>query len=501
MKKGKQTLVMVLLLVLMPQTIWGSDEGAKSNALLIDNVHVYENMDKSYQKGYTPIVKRGVATLVLPLIAAEPESIGQDQIRVTFQLGDPASAPFQFKNYDKTVKLKSHSVNNDRDKTDSYLVETDIPLIAEPVAGRYPVVITASGQWVDGTPFSQDFSLYVTIQDGVNPSITPTPEPTLEEEMDAEPASEAASASPVETEELPKSQAKILLESCLIDPSPVMSGEEFRISATFRNTSETQSLDNVKITVTGESADIIPMGDVTGGFYFKKIANQETVTLDLKMKTAANVKAEPHKIKFAIEYEGDKATAYTAAEEAVLQIAQPVRLQFDEPQIAKEVNAGDTLSVSLNVMNLGLSMVHNVRMSVEAKGLLPEETAFIGNIESGAAKKGDLYVFVNTLATGSETAESEDKYGTTKGKVILLYEDEYQKEYREEFEFSTKINPPVILTEEEPKEEKETNQGQWWISILAVAGMIAVIVSMRTYARRRQERIRRQEEEPDDFRL
>lgn len=57
----------------------------------------------------------------------------------------------------------------------------------------------------------------------------------------------------------------------------------------------------------------------------------------MKMKVAHNAKAEPHKLKFAIEYEGDKATAYTVAEEVVIQIAQPVRLEFDEPQIPKEV--------------------------------------------------------------------------------------------------------------------------------------------------------------------
>lgn len=505
MKRAKRTLLMiwmVILLMLMPSTIAASSETKGNSLLRIDNANVYEKMDKSYSRGYSPSVQKDFVTLVLPLVASE--SIQQDQIHVTFDLGDPASSPFQFQNYDKTVKLKSHSVNDNGKQTDSFLVLVNIPLVEDPLNGRYPVIIRATGQWADGTSFSQEFTLYVTVSEGIAPDEAPTPdlsetEPPLDEDVisgvDQTSGSEAASAEV--TEEPAKSQAKILLEQCSVNPSPVTPGEEFHITATFRNTNESQSLENVKITATGEVADIIPAGEGTGSFYFEKIPGKEAVTIDMKMKAAANAKAEPHKIKFAVEYEGNKGTAYTAEEGTIVQITQPVRLEFDEPQIAKEVNAGDTIAVSTNVMNLGLSTVHNVRMTVEAEGLLPEETAFIGNIESGAAKKGDLYVFVKTLNDGTGTAANKEQYGITEGKVLLTYEDEYQREYTKEFEFSTTINPPVIMASDDAEEEnqKPKNQGQWWTSILLIAGITVLIIGIYTYRKRRQERIRRQEED------
>ena len=500
MNKTKLILTTVLMvMLLMPKITLAGNEASMDKLLLIDNVNIYEKMDKTYNKGYSPTVENGTATLVLPLIASE--NTLQDQIRVTFNLGDPASSPFQFKNYDKTVRLKNHPVNNGTGTADSYLVAVRILLVDDPAMGRFPVIITVAGQWTDGTSFSQEFSLYVTINDGIDPDAAPTPEPTAGSEPGTEAesvtASEPESASATETEEQPVPQAKILLDRCSVQPSPVMTGEEFNISATFKNTNESQSLNNVKITVTGETADIVPVGDETGSFYFKTIAKQETITIDMKMKIAQNAKAEPHKIKFAIEYEGNKATAYTAAEETVIQITQPVRLEFDEPQIPEEVNAGDTISVSMNVMNLGLSTVHNVRMLVEAEGLLPEKTAFLGNIESGASKKGDLYVFVKTLDTADqETVQGEDKYGMTKGNVLLTYEDEYGQEYTEEFAFSTNINPPVILVDEDPEEDEgPKDQGQWWISVVIVAGIIVAIAGIRIYIKKQQERIRRQEDD------
>jgi bisphosphoglycerate-dependent phosphoglycerate mutase len=145
-------------------------------------------------------------------------------------------------------------------------------------------------------------------------------------------------------------------------------------------------------------------------------------------------------------------------------------------------------------MNLGLSTVHNVRMSVDAPGLIPDKTAFLGNIESGAAKKGDLYVFVGALdMTG--TAQNEDKYGMTSGKTLLIYEDQYGQEYTEEFEFSANINPPVIMAPKEPEEEEEPqNQNQWWISVSIVAAIIVTIVVIRFSVKKRQKRIHEQED-------
>jgi hypothetical protein len=132
---------------------------------------------------------------------------------------------------------------------------------------------------------------------------------------------------------------------------------------------------------------------------------------------------------------------------------------------------------------------------VEAPGLIPDKTAFMGNIESGAAGKGDMYVFVGTLdMTDAGTARTEDKYGMTNGKVLLVYEDQYGQEYTEEFEFSTTINPPVIMVQEEPEEEEPPNQNQWWISVVTAAAIIAALLGIRGYARKRQARIREDEE-------
>ena len=44
-----------------------------------------------------------------------------------------------------------------------------------------------------------------------------------------------------------------------VNPSPVLAGQEFGLSVTLQNTSDSQPIKNMKVTVSGETADIIPI--------------------------------------------------------------------------------------------------------------------------------------------------------------------------------------------------------------------------------------------------
>lgn len=464
--------------------------------LLIDNENRYEHMDRAYQDGYDPEVTEDAVRILLPLTSES--RVKDDRLRVSFDLGDPGSSPFAFRNYDRTVSLKKHSVNGGKEETNSWLIDVEIPLISDYQGGRYPIAITVSGQWEDGSTISQEFLLYVTVSE----SETEPPSSLLEDSgisedsgMISQGSVPDAETTPEPTKE-PPSQARVLLKTFSVNPSPVQTGETFELTAVFLNTSDEQTMDNVKITVREETGKVVPEGEGTGSFYFKSIGKQKTAAIEMKMRVAHNAGEDPCKLQFTVEYEDKDGEAYTVQEEAAIQLFQPLRLEFDEPQIPKEVNAGDTLSVSGNVMNLGLGTVYNVRMQVEASGFLPEETAFLGNIESGSAKRGELYAFVGAFDSDKT---GEEKYGDTKGKVIFLYENEYGQEYRKEFSFSTRINPPVILgSEEEEKEEKPKRQGQWWISVIGVGAALAAFLVGRIYIKKRQEKLRRQEETQKD---
>ena len=483
MRKGLVILLAVIMTVIPAGTALAAEDTPAAGTqdagtvLAIDNENLYPGMDQPYSSGYMPAVAGGSASIVLPLVPAQELQGGS--INITVDLGDASSSPFVFQNYDKTVGLKEHMVNNGAGRAKACLVELNLPLAEGRLSGRYPVTVSVQGQVQGGAQFTQAFTLYVTVTDGSDPNAPAAQDPG---DADAPAGGTGGGGGAGGGEAKPK--PKVMLGGYSVNPSPVLAGQEFGLSVTLQNTSDSQPIKNMKVTVSGETADIIPMGE-TNSFYFKKVAKQESAAIDTRLMVQQTAEPKPQKILLHVEYEGDGGTEVTSDESIVIQVKQPVRIEYDEPEIPQEVNAGDTMSVSMNVMNMGKGTVYNVRAEVEAPGLVPEGSLFLGNLESGAAKKGDLYVFVSTL----DSSGADAKYGYTNGKMTLSYEDEFGEVSTQEFDFSTNINPPVInAPQEEEEEEKPETQSQWWISVLILGAVIGGILGIRYALKRRKQK-------------
>jgi hypothetical protein len=434
---------------------------APAVSLSIDNSNVYDGMDRAYKDGYTPAVKDGVATVILPLISSG--EIKDHTIIATPGLGDATTAPFVYKNYQKTVSLQDNPITGGR-TVSSYLVRFDLPLASGRYNGIYPVTIDVQAQAADDSPIQQSFTTYVTITDGKDPNAAqPTPEP-----------------------ETPKSQPKVIVSSYSINPSPAMAGEEFAASVTLKNTSEKQSVQNMTVTVSCDCPNLTLQND-TSTIYIGKLSKGKTTDIELSYKADLATPAGQYNITLAIDYENSDAAALSSAGTVPITIDQPLRVEMETPQIPTEVNAGDTMPLSFQVMNMGRSAVYNVRIELSAPGLIPTGTAFIGNMEAGTAMPGEMDVFIGTKNM-SEGYEGDDKYGNTNGTITLIYEDADGQEYTNETEFSTTINEPVITASNNEVEEEPEKASQWWISIVigivVIAGLAAYVV---IWKRRREK--------------
>ena len=80
-------------------------------------------------------------------------------------------------------------------------------------------------------------------------------------------------------------------------------------------------------------------------------------------------------------------------------------------KFASEVNAGDSIKIPVQAMNLGRGKIYNVRCSLDVQGLNASKSLFLGNLDGGTAASGELDVFAGMI---DEKAESADKrYGKT----------------------------------------------------------------------------------------
>jgi hypothetical protein len=457
MKKCCIGFVALLLLSLLPGTAL-----AAGVRLSIDDGNVYEGMDKSYQDGYAPKVKSGVVTLVLPLTANG--AIAGNAVTATPGLGDPSSSPFVFENHQKTVTLADNPVGGSSATVSSYLVRFDLKLKSGRVNGVYPVTVTVEAQDAEGNAIAQTFTSYVTVKDGKNPDATPKPEK-------------------------PAPQPKIIVSGYSVSSSPAVAGEELTATITLKNTSDTQDLQNMTVTASCDSPDFLLLND-SATVFVGDVAKGGTADVVLRYKTGLDTPARQYSISLSVEYENVNATGYSSSGSVPVLIAQPLRVQMEKPKIAMDVNAGDTLPLSFQVMNLGRGAVYNVRVELSGPGLFPSGAAFIGNMEPGTAGTGEMDVFVG-MKSMTEGYEGDDKYGMTNGKITLIYEDGDGKEYRDETDFMTTIGEPVIPAAPAEPEEKPEKAGQWWITIAAggavILGLIALLVLRGRNRGRRHE--------------
>lgn len=428
--------------------------------LQIDDANVYEGMDKAYNDGYLPQVKNGVVTLVLPLIA--DGDIKANQIVVTPNLGDSYSSPIQYKNYQKTFVLDEHLVNEQKneetdveERVEAYLVCFEFPLKSDRKNGTYPVSLSIQAQNASGNIIQQTYTCYFTVTDGVSTDVVTEPEISVGMTME---------------EETPESQPRILISKYSIDAVPVSAGEEFTATVTLRNTSEKMAVQNMVVTVSCDSANFVLLND-SNTIYIDKLGAGKTLDVEIRYKTDLETPPQRYNVNLSMSYDNSDAMSLASSGSIMVEVAQVPDVELAPFNLEPEVNAGETIQMSFQVMNLGRSPIYNARVELSAPGLYPAGTGFIGNMEPGTAATTRLDVFIGMKE------DAEERYGATSGTVTLVYEDASGQEYTQEADIDTEIKALVISapTTETEEEAESKAASQWWISVLAGSAVIGVL--------------------------
>lgn len=287
----------------------------------------------------------------------------------------------------------------------------------------------------------------------------------------------------------PLPQPKVIVSSYQVTPSPVVAGEAFTVSVILRNTSTAQAVRNMTVTVSTDAKSFESKND-SDTFYIRTLAAGGTTQLKLKYTADQVTPEQRYNITLNLAYENSQAMNLSSVGVLEVEVSQPQRMQLEVPAIAETVNAGDTLPLSLNVMNLGKSKVYNVRCTLVGAGLIPTGTAFIGNMEPGTASAGQMNVFIGTKdmssgSSSSSTPKGSEKYGATDGTITMTYEDASGKEYKTTAKISTIIDEPIIAAVSSSQAEGTESAGQWWVSILVV-GVLAVGLALALIIRKKR---------------
>lgn len=426
-----------------------ADTGSTAN-IVIDNKHVYEGMEKSYSGGYVPKVGGGAATVVLPLLAKR--KLSKNQMTVTLKFGEGENLPFVYKNYEKSVSYGYHKTGKGGKRSGCYLAAFSLKLKKDRYNGSYPVTLSVRAEDEAGNEINQDFTVYVTITDGKKP------------EGDAA-ATDGADDS------LPQFAPKVMISSYEFSGDSVLCGEKSTAKLTLLNTSKTDGVKNMLVTVAPD--ENIELLDKTNSTYIEKLGTGKTCNLSFAFRVKKTVPSGQYNIGVTMDYADAKGNAYTVQGTVKVSAQQAVQIEIAPVAVPKEIQLGETIELQAQAMNLGKGMLYNVRAVVEADGLISSGSAFIGDIEAGTAMNGSLELTAEGLS-------GDSLYGKTQGKITFYYEDEMGNEMTQEQEFETSILSPL-------KEAKENDPAddtrQWWV-IMAVIVVILISAAVLFFVRK-----------------
>lgn len=429
--------------------------------LEIDTENIYEGMTKAYEDGYVPTIKDGYMSLVLPLIPSG--AVHNDRVKVSLSLGSSASSPFVIANYEKVFELETIVPENSNIPQTLFLIHFDLKMSSERRDGVYPVPVNVSGYDDAGNAIACIYTIYVTITDGKAETIQTT----------------------VET---PTAEPVVYISKSEMLPEQPMAGEEFTLAVTLKNSLTTKSIRNMLVTVDTGNMQINLLED-SNIFQINSISAGGDTTLTLRLRADTSLPAGKYTINFNFKYDSSKTLNLSYSGTAIIEVKQPANMELVMPRFSESVTVGETIPLSLQVMNMGRDPMYNVRCVVSGYGFAPSNTGYIGKMEAGssATTKVELYIIALNASKGNENGS---QYGDTTGTITLIYEDESGLEYKQETEFETTVKRPIVsITQtDNTQEEAEKTASQWWISVLILGGVILAAGIIAVLFRKKKKR-------------
>ena len=247
------------------------------------------------------------------------------------------------------------------------------------------------------------------------------------------------------------SKPYLMVTDYTVEGGSITPGESRNVSVCIKNTNPSNAVSNIKLSLAEESGEIIPEG--TGTAYVAKIGAGGTYTWSVALTAANTAKTGEHTVKLDMEYEGGSNSQFTASDIIRLPVRQSVKLDYSGAQLPAKTVQGETVTLSINLMNTGKSKLYNCMISCDIDSLESGGSVLVGEIPSGESKNGSL-----NLRVSSETL------GEVSGVIKITYEDDFGETYEKTAELSTVIEEKVIKADTEEEEEKKNPL--WWLFML-----------------------------------
>ncbi len=281
---------------------------------------------------------------------------------------------------------------------------------------------------------------------------------------------------------------KVIISGFSTSPSEVVAGEDFTLSVTFKNTSSSVAVSNLKAALTSEVFNPVS-GSST--LFVESLPPSSTKTMSIKLHAKADASPGSYNVSFALNYDVAVETKdnapVTDTEVVAIPVKQVPKVQVSTMQVVpSEIFTGNDVNIMTSVNNTGKSTLYNVSVKVtDTNNLFTLGEQYLGNLQSGASGAVDLYITPQTA-------------GSTTLQLNVSYEDENGNVYNASQTVETTIMEKEAMMPDYPVDpmvpvEPENNASGWWIwlvLVLVVAGVVTLVLVKRRKTKLRAERDR-----------
>lgn len=420
--------IAVLLTVLFLVPIFGAQ--AEDSPFTIDQDRILNGMNRNWLQGYEPSVYQNKWTLVLPILS-EP---AYGYIQTELIMADETLSPF---------KPQTMSVKTQRSESGIYAVRLPLELYADRNNGDYACTIRITGKTKSGDALSMEMPYTVRIRDG-QPS-----------------------------REVMRVQITDVVTNLKV-------GEDGTVTATLTNPCKTVSFEQPVLRISDSSREIIPQGaDV---LYLDDLNPGESRTVIFPMTVKPGAAVSHYILDFSLSWISLGKTI-TQEESYTVPVTQEMRLENGGVKMADSVIAGDSITITLQLMNMGRADLVNVLATVSLPGVTDKQSALVGTIAPGETRNAQITLtpgkHVVGEFTGTITAEATDHDGNPTSFSLPL---------------SLSVDAPVIATTADTTIAKEKEEPPYLTYGLAGGcGLLLLICIMQGIVLRRK--IRKLEED------
>lgn len=227
---------------------------------------------------------------------------------------------------------------------------------------------------------------------------------------------------------------KVIVSNYSTDVEQILSGDEFVLTFTLKNTSLDKDVKNMTVDVlpgtdgnpNSTSGAIFSPIDGATSFYTKDLAKDGEMEYTIKLKTSASAGARSYPITIRYSFEYQNGSVYSPGNGSMdinLPVTQPIKFELLEWYPPTECPADGT-PITFQYFNKSKNPMTNLSVTVEGDATMP--TQYVGTLN---ASMQDF--FSGTITPADPGAIGEKK----SAKLVFTFEDASSNEQRVEYPF------------------------------------------------------------------